>query len=491
MQLGAVDSIFYSQYYFPRTFRQQPAPFHRGVWAALERPNTRLINLQIMRDGAKTTLLRAYTSKRIAYALSRTILYIGKSEGHAVRSVDWIRTQVVNNRKWADQFGLRKGDKFQGTEAQIYHGVEKEPIWIVAVGIEGSVRGINLDDFRPDLIVLDDVVDDENASTPEGRKKTTERVHGAIKESLAPESECPDAKLVMLNTPIAKEDASMEAMNDPEWFSLRFGCWTPETENLALEERQSSWPERYPDATLRKQKTFALRAGRAHIFNREKECRITSPETSDLRAGNLKFWQTMPERNQMIVVVACDPVPKPTVKQIATGMVKKDYEVWQAWGRVGGNCYLLEEQAMKGHTPAWSVMIAFQMYLRWRPRKFIIESVGYQSTLAWILSQAMKTKGMYFLIEEKDDKRSKYTRIIDAFQASSAEGAIYIHESNHDFISQWTDYPDVAHDDHLDCGAWAVEDLLGQHVNENAAIDAEFSVEDDNTPALGNYRSCP
>lgn len=491
IQLAAVDSIFYSQYFFPRTFRQAPAPFHRRMWQELETPNQRLLNLQVMRDGAKTTILRAFASKRIAYALSRTILYIGKSESHAVRSVDWLRSQVLHNRRWADTFRLRKGDKFQGTEAQIYHGVDEVPIWILAVGIEGSVRGINLDDYRPDLIILDDVIDDENAATPEGRKKTAERVHGAIKESLAPASESPDAKLVMLNTPIAREDASMTAMTDPEWKSLRFGCWTPESENLPLEQRDSSWPERYPSETLRKQKIFALQQHRAHIFNREKECRITAPETSDLRPEWINFYEQLPERNEMVVVMACDPVPKPTPAQIAKGLAKKDDECWSVWGKAKEKFYLLEYATNKGHTPEWSIMTAFQLYMRWRPRKVRIESVAYQTTLAWILQQAMKAKGIYFPIEEVDDKRSKYTRILDAFQGAGSQGAIWVSPRHVEFISQWNEYPDVAHDDILDSCSFCVEDLQMQHINESTVLDGEYSVIEEAIPALGNYRSCP
>lgn len=489
IQLAAVDSLFYSKYFFPKTVRQDFAPFHRKVWSALERPNTRLVNLMVMRDGAKTTQCRIFASKRIAYAISRTILYVGKSEAHALRSVGWIRNQVLNNSLWAQTFQLKKGSKFQDHECQILHGVEELPIWILGVGIEGSVRGINLDDYRPDLIILDDVIDDENAATVEGRKKTSERVHGAIKESLAPESESPDAKLVMLNTPIAREDASQVAMTDPEWYSMRVGCWTEDTENLPLEQRKSSWEARYSSQVLIKRKQFAIQAGRAHIFNREKECRITSPETSDLRPEWLRFWEVLPERSVMDVIFSVDPVPKPTKKQLETGLVKKDFEAWTVWGRVKHEYYLLDYVLNKGHEPDWSVMQAFRLYIKWRPRLLIAESVAYQSTLAWLIQQAQKAKGCYFLVDEADDLKglSKYHRIIDAFQGAGAQGAIHVHPSHVDFISQWNEYPDVANDDLLDASAMAVLRL------QQGSFDlmAEVLAGEEDTPSLGDYRKCP
>ena len=112
---------------------------------------------------------------------------------------------------------------------------------MLCVGITGSIRGINFDDFRPDLIVIDDVIDEENSATVEQRIKIEDLILGALKDSLAPATECPDAKLVMLQTPLNREDASCKALKDDEWVSAVFGCWTPETAGLALNQQESSW----------------------------------------------------------------------------------------------------------------------------------------------------------------------------------------------------------------------------------------------------------
>ena len=110
IELCAVDSELFAKTFFPKTVRQESAPFHRELWELLD-SNHRLINAQVFRDGAKTSLLRMYTAKRIAYGLARTILYVGKSEGHALRSVHWIRTQIDHNNTYKGVFNLRPGSK--------------------------------------------------------------------------------------------------------------------------------------------------------------------------------------------------------------------------------------------------------------------------------------------------------------------------------------------------------------------------------------------
>ena len=64
VELCAVDSELFAQTFFPKTVRQPSAPFHRELWELLDSDH-RLINAQVFREGAKTSLLRWYTAKRI------------------------------------------------------------------------------------------------------------------------------------------------------------------------------------------------------------------------------------------------------------------------------------------------------------------------------------------------------------------------------------------------------------------------------------------
>ena len=87
IELSAKNSEFYCRTFFPKTVRQPFAPFHHDAWGKLE-SNNRLVNLLMYRGSGKTSHCRLYTSKSIAYAISRTILYVGKSEAHAIRSTN-------------------------------------------------------------------------------------------------------------------------------------------------------------------------------------------------------------------------------------------------------------------------------------------------------------------------------------------------------------------------------------------------------------------
>lgn len=473
VELAAVDTDLFASTFFPRTVRRDPPAFSQRFWRLLDNPQARFINALMFRGAGKTTRLRIYTAKRIAYGLSHTVLYIGKSEGHAVRSVDWIRRQVKYNNLLAQTFGLRPGDKFQGTEAEIVNSVDGSSTWLVAVGIEGSVRGLNIDDYRPDLIVLDDVIADENAATPEGRQKLTELILGAIKDSLAAPGDSPNAQLVMLNTAIARDDPAMNALTDPEWTSIRIPCWTEETVDLSIDDQVSVWPEMFPTQALREQKKHALARGQGHIFAREMECRIQAVETSPLRREWLNLVDIFPPREDLRVVMACDPVPKPTAAQVAKNLHGKDYEVFQIWGRRKGQYFLLDWLRNRGHDPSWSIFAFFTLLNRWKPYSLEIDAVAYQSTLAWILQEEMKKRGVYCVVNEISDNRSKYHKIVDTYSGPASAGQLFIPRKYAEFISQWTDYPGVSHDDDLDCGQMAVRALSREWFGDIAAEDDE------------------
>lgn len=487
--LGAVDGEFFSHFFFPKTVRQGSPLFAQQMWQLLDDPSARYLNLQMFRGSAKTTRARIYTAKRIAYGLAHTILYIGKSEGHAIRSIAWLKGAIEKNKHFAQTFNLRQGSKWSEVEAEIIHGTDEYPIWIMGMGITGSVRGINRDDFRPDLIIVDDVLDDENSATPEQRDKLENLLLGAVKASLAPASETPDAKMVMLQTPLNKEDASTKALNDPEFQSLVVGVWTPETEGLPLHEQESVWPDRYPSEVLRKEKSAYIARNKLSVWTREFECRVISRETADFKPEWLQFYTERPRC--AFTVMAIDPVPPPSPIQIAKGMKDKDFEAIAVVGCDAGKFYLLEYSMHRGHDPSWTGAEFLRLAIKYWPRIVAVESTAYQRTLAWILRQVMARAARYFAIKEVTDKRSKRDKIIDSLNGTASESKLFVHSSHTEFIQQFNEYPDVVHDDVLDAVALAVKEAMLWNGDETSEGDPGNPASERDIPPLGDYRGAP
>lgn len=468
VELSATDSIFYSRFFFPKTARQKSPKAHELMWAKLDNLS-RYVSLMVFRGAGKTTLLRLYTSKRIAFGISRTILYIGKSQDQARRSVEWIMRQVETNTLWAGTFRLRKGNKWTSEEIEIYHGTDEIPIRVIALGITGSTRGINVDDWRPDLIVVDDVIDEENSLTPEQREKTEDFLLGSIKNSLSPTSESPAAKMVFLNTLLDGEDAISRCDKDPQWDSVRISVFD--------ERGKSSWPERWSTQELKAEKASYVARGKLPLWMREMECKIVSGELSAFKPQLLQYYDILPDVAEMRCYMAIDPVPPPSDRELQKGLKGKDFEAIAVIGLWTDNYtgmrryYLCEIEKNRGHDPDWTMAKFFELANRWGVEAVRVETVAYQRTLKWLLEKAMAAKGRYFPIVDHSDRRKKSYKIIDSIGNVLQYRQLWLHSSQGDAVEQITSYPNVNHDDVIEAIAMALE--LAQEMTGGAVFHSD------------------
>lgn len=502
VKLAAVDNDLFARTFFPTTIRQRSPLFHFEMDARLNNPQMRKVHFQCFRGSAKTTKLRIFAAKRIAYGISKTILYIGASEAKASQSIMWLRAKIepqmgkdgVSRRPLFSQAFNLSFEKATETELKVRHGVTGEVTWILGVGITGdSIRGINFDDYRPDLIICDDIVTDENAASAEQREKISDLVLGAILNSLAPASEAPNAKIAILQTPLHIDDISARCSKSPDWNTATFGCWTKTTENFPDELKRSIWEERYSTLDLQRQKAEAIRINKLSVFTKEMECKLTSPEICPFKSEWLRYRdseEATPLRG--IAVLAIDPVPPPSDAALARGLKGNDFEAQVVWRRAGGNYHLIEVVTNKGHEPSWSVTTALSLAYKHRVARIVLQNIQYERTLKWLLEKEMTRRGVYYMLVDVASKaiqKSKYNRIVSALQPIASQGKIYVDTSQMAFIDQFIDFKlGIDHDDILDASANALMDLVNPYIE--LGEDEYFELHDD-VPKINFQRSCP
>jgi len=456
--LAAEDYEFYTRTFFPKTCQSATPKYHLDVDSDLC-SGARYVGIEIFRDGAKTTLLRLFASKRIAYCISRTIMVVGKGQDHAIKTIRWLKRQVEYNPKWSGAYRLRKGDKWTDEWIEIisdlFNDVDGQPVRIniVAYGLTGQIRGVNIDDYRPDLIVVDDPCDEENTGTPEQRKKIADLFFGALSRCLVPRAENPAALMCLLQTSLHPEDLINMAHRDSTWVTHKISCFD--------ERGNSVWPQRKPtEELLREREGFAER-GQLDLWMREMECTLINPQTSLFREEWLNYYDILPEK--FAVILSIDPVPPPDDSQMVKGTQDNDYEVICAIGIWRGKKFLLEYRMQRGHRPDWTITNFFEMATKWKPMFIAVETHNYQATLKWILEQEMKKRSQYYIVEGfgkgTGEKVKKMHLISGAFSGLATQRDFYIKPDMVEFISQFSMYPRVGHDDVINAVAIALKKL--------------------------------
>ena len=174
------DFEWFFPIYFHKRLEYPTAPFQAEMIRLLRDCKKRFLVITAFRGSAKTTL----TS--VAYVLwavfgvqqKKYVLIVGQTEEKARRNLANIRRQLEANHLLRGDLGPIDEEKDQwGAKAFI---IRKLNAKIAAASVGQSVRGLLHDEYRPDLVVCDDLESLESVQTQESRDKLSEWFQGEL-----------------------------------------------------------------------------------------------------------------------------------------------------------------------------------------------------------------------------------------------------------------------------------------------------------------------
>lgn len=461
------DNELYCKTFFPRTCRQPAAPFHKRIDEALW-SRRRKVAIKVFRDGAKTARIRMFVSKRIAYGISRTILFISKSEDAAEANITWLKGLVETNTLWAQFWGIIKGGTWEKGQIELVNTVLNVKITVLAVGIHGQIRGLNFEDFRPDLILCDDIEDEKTVNTPEQILKHSNLLHGTVMQGLASPMDNPDAMIVIIQTPLDPNDAVETAFLNAgpnqwsDWLCIEASCfWYDDQGNP-----HSTWPEKFSTEFLVGEKQAYIKINKLSVWLREKEVTIVSAELSSFKDGWLQVHRALPSGPDFFwddLVLWIDPA--------SSASATADFQAVTLTGRTGPDAWLIAYNLSRGQDiedsvdkffETWDLML--KMAKGKSNLKFGVEIVAYQRQLARAIKKEMIKRQRFAYLEEVQDKREKEVVIVQAFTPVASNGKYHCLESHTQFITDFNKYPRVSKDDLIESAARGLDmlDLTGR-----------------------------
>lgn len=450
LNLAAEDMLFFGRVFFPKTFKKKSPAFHSEIAELVDGPDN--AEAMVFRGGAKTTLTRVACAKKASFGETAVTLVVGKGQDHAIKTILWIKNQIENNKKWTETFRIGKSmnaetgrpKKWTDEWITLYNGVLDKEIHFIAYGITGQIRGMNIDDQRPDFIICDDILDDENCATMEQREKIAERFWGALMKSLCRKEENPMAKCLILQTPLDQEDLSMQIFKLDSWKCKQFSCFDA--------EGKSVWEELFSTASLLADKADMIRMNKLSVWMREMEVNPTASELKLFRPEWLGEYERVPEGAIYILTVDPTPPPKDSEKRDPQ---KLDDAVVMVTAFYRKTFYVVEYYQTKSPQTSELVNKLFEFHVKYKPVYSGGETVLFARTLKESLEIEMHRKAYFFLFTPIEDKRNKFVRIKDTMQGIASQGLIKAKSEQTELHSQFKDYPQVKHDDLLDALSFA------------------------------------
>jgi predicted phage terminase large subunit-like protein len=259
LRRAEADPLYFCRMYLPHYFNCPPAAFHRELIQLLEerpvvaeRPGrgrkkgepvaVRPVVVAAPREFAKTTVCTfGYVLHQICFGKRHFIIIGSDTEDLASDLTGYIFLELLYNDRIRQDFG----ELVQGTRA-VNDFVTRNNVRVKARGRGQRLRGLKHQQWRPDLVILDDLENDRNVRNPEIVREILQWITAAVYPAMEA-----SGNLFIIGT-ILRRRSALDVMLTSE--EEPFCHFTRRIYRAITPEGKSLWEAKHPLARLIRQK---------------------------------------------------------------------------------------------------------------------------------------------------------------------------------------------------------------------------------------------
>nr|DAN73120.1 MAG TPA: Large Terminase [Caudoviricetes sp.] len=471
---------YFVSHYFPHYVRSTSrSDLHNYLFAelpaVLQAPKPINMATAAPRGEAKSTLVsQLFTLYCLVTQQKRYALIVMDSIDQAYPMLEAIKVELEFNQRLRIDFPEVAG---QGRVWQAATIITKANQKVQVAGSGKKLRGLRHGAYRPDLVVLDDIENDEQARSAEQRDK----LHDWLKKTVLPLGAAGDKlDVVYIGTILHYDSVLNRTLSSKAWKTAKFKALKKMPDDMVLWDKwedfflnegeavadafyyanqaamdkgsEVSWAAR-PLLTLMK-----IRARDGHAtFDSEYQ---NDPLSSDdaMFANALTYWTELP--GELVYFGALDPsLGKAGASRDPSAILVGGYH------RETGKLYVIEAQ-IKKRLPDLIIEDVIRMQKQYQCQRWFVETVQFQEFLKDELVKRSAQRGIPVPATATKPNTDKMLRI-ESLQPHMANGLILLHSSQATLISQLRHFPKADHDD----GPDALEMLWRNAVSSSAAIE--------------------
>lgn len=403
--LARQDLDFLAALIMPTIFTFMYPPVFKAVWTWLleyaNQPRTfPQLALGLPRGFGKSTLMKIFLIYCILFTNKKFILVIGATAKLAENIIADVMDMLEEPNVKAVFGDWRLGVE-KDTQNVKKFGFRGRNISIVAAGAETKVRGLNLKNERPDVILMDDMQSRECADSPVQSESLESWMVGTLMKTKSPTG-C--MFLFIANMYPTKLSILRKLKANPTWIKFIAGG--------ILADGTSLWEELQPIEQLHKEFQNDLAMGRPEIFYAEV---LNDENVSANNLVDLARLPTVPYEEGDIAggnFIIIDPAnDKIDSDEVSVGY----FEIYNAYP-------VMMEVSEGRYSPMDTIKVALKYALTNNCRLIVVEGNAYQySLLYWFkfVSQQMGIQGIE-CVPIYSGSRAKNARILEMFKAYQA-----------------------------------------------------------------------
>ena len=308
---------------------------------------------------------------------------------------------------------------------------------IEAYGKGAAVRGLSWGSKRPDLVIIDDPQDEEDARS----ETVTETDWDWFLSDVYFLGQT--SRIFLIGNNLGERCIVERVLAGAEQLGFR-AVRIP----ILDAEGRSAWPEKWPEPAIAAEREEFSRLGKLDIWFRNKMCECIDPGSQKFRRDMFRYFENTLRTDGMSIYT--------TVDLAISKKPGADYSAIVTVGVNGDGHWFVLDVEYGRYDPTQTMDAIFSAVQKWRPLCVGIEAVAYQSALQHFLEKEMPKRGCFFRIQPLKAEKKKELRI-DALQPRFTVGSVWFRRDApwlEKLESELLAYPHGAHDDVIDALAY-------------------------------------
>lgn len=392
-------------------------------------------------SGKSGCVLRAFPMHCLTYPSKdrQYVVFIMATQRLASKRLKEIEDEWMNNELLSMNLVRIVEQSQNGFEVIVRNEVGEE-MWVrfEAYGKGAAIRGLNVHDCRPSIVLIDDPQDLEDAKSDTVQEGDWEWFLSDVL-FLGKKT-----RIFLIGNNLG-EKCLIERVIDNQK-DLKFtGVRIP----ILDIEGNSVWPERWSTEEIEAEREAFRRIGNLDVWEREKMCIAISPESQLFKKEYFKYYK--PEELQ-----TKDMNIFTTVDLAISQKETADYTVVCTIGVNSENHWFVLDIKYGRFDPTQTIDAVFEAVTRYRPVYVGMEKVAYQAALSHFIEKEMPKRNIWFTVkdlEAKEKKEERIKAIQPRFKAGTVwfpMGASFLGELESEFLA----FPKSLHDDLIDALAY-------------------------------------
>ena len=382
------DIVAYAEFVFPHHCTKPIPGFHKELYKLYMDFKKKKVAIAAPRGHAKSTVTNLiFLSWVLAYKKAHFVFIISNTLKQSTLHLEALKSEIGYNDKFRMLYGDLKTEKWASEEIEL-----KGQIKIFARGSGQQIRGLKYLKYRPDLIILDDLEDDELVQSADRRAALQRWLHSEVYPALDVET----GRILYIGTILHYDSLLMKVLSEDMYQE-----WDKSLYKAILKENEVLWPEHLDYEALMTIKNDAIKNGVGHLFYAEYQ---NEPRDSEDQFFKRDDWRYFEEKDLIGLMLNTY-----TTADLAVSRSKQaDYSVITTVSVDNDGKQYIREIRRGRWAPKEIVDQMFLANGKWSPSKFGVEDGIEWLTLKPYVEDEVLRRRIYLPLEElKHGGRSK------------------------------------------------------------------------------------